>query len=70
MKKAGVILLLAGLTLGVASLAAPPNLSRPLGITGIAVAVVGAVALVVGMIRSGPRDEELPTAEARPERRR
>lgn len=63
MKKAGFILLLAGLTYGVASLGY--FRSWPNAAVALLLMASGAALLIAGMRRSGPRDEELPTAEAR-----
>lgn len=64
MKKAGFILLLAGATLALATIASLR--SWPAGAAALVLMVAGAALLATGMYRSGPRDEELPTAEADP----
>lgn len=95
LKKAGFILFLAGLTLGLATVAptfagflrafqgvaAEQGQPQPehvadvvadsvrwtalLGGGSVLLLLLGAGLLVAGMLRSGPRDEELPTAAAR-----
>ena len=63
MKKTGFILLLAGLTYGLATIGYLPSWPNALGAAVLLVA--GTIILVAGMRREGTRDEELPTAEAR-----
>lgn len=62
LKKAGFILFLAGLTLGLTAVGYFDSWN--FGIAAVVLLVLGAILLVVGMLRSGPRDEELPTADA------
>ena len=63
MKKTGFILFLAGLTYGLATLGYLRSWPNALG--ALFLMVVGAGLLLAGMLREGPRDEELPTADAR-----
>ena len=67
LKKAGFILFIAGLTLGLAAVGY--FRSWPWGIAALLLTLAGAALLVVGMRRSGPRDEELPTADIPPHHR-
>lgn len=67
LKKSGFLLLIAGATLALA--AAGYLHSWPAGIAALVAMVAGAVLLATGMYRSGPRDEELPTAEIPPRAR-
>ena len=63
MKKTGFILLLAGLTSGLATIGYFQTWTNALGTAFLLIA--GAITLAAGMLREGTRDEELPTAEAR-----
>ncbi|MGC1274032.1 MAG: hypothetical protein WBC44_10020 [Planctomycetaceae bacterium] len=63
MKKTGFILLLAGLTYGLATIGYFQTWTNALGAAFLLIA--GTIILTVGMRREGPRDEELPTADAR-----
>ena len=68
LKKSGFILLIAGATLALAAVSYLR--SWPAGVAALVAMVAGVGLLVVGMYRSGPRDEELPTAEIPPHGRR
>jgi len=70
LKKSGFLLLIAGATLALALAAAGYLHSWPAGVAALATMVVGVALLATGMYRSGPRDEELPTAEIPPHGRR